>query len=88
MDLQTIITLIARHVLTTLAGALVAHGIIQASASEGFIGACMVIVGVLWSIWDKRGRAWLEAEKTRLEIMLAYRSNLKQPPAPSVGVKP
>jgi hypothetical protein len=98
MDTQTILTLIGRHVLTTLGGWLVSHGYLQASGLEGFVGAGMVIAGVFWSVWDKRGRDFLVAEKKRMEGLLGRRSELqaafaqqtaasKAPPAPSVPLK-
>jgi hypothetical protein len=59
----------------------------------------MVIAGVFWSVWDKRGRDFLVAQKKRLEDRLGRRSELqaafarqtaapKAPSAPSVQVKP
>jgi hypothetical protein len=62
MDWQTIAGLIARHALTSIAGVLVAHGYLQSSATEGFIGAGMLIAGVAWSWWQKSGQAALAAE--------------------------
>ncbi len=56
MDLQTILGLIARHALTTIAGTLVAHGYLASSGTEQFIGAGMVFLGIAWSWWQKVGQ--------------------------------
>ncbi len=57
MDVQTVLGLIARHALTTLAGVLVAHGYLGSSGTEQFIGAGMMLAGVGWSWWQKSGQA-------------------------------
>lgn len=66
MDWETIGGLIARHAFTTLGGALASHGIIQASATDGFVGACMVLTGVAWSAWTKYGKALVDAQLAKL----------------------
>jgi len=50
---------IVRHSLTVAAGALVAHGTVSSSTGEQLVGAGMVVAGLAWSWWDKRGRAQL-----------------------------
>ena len=47
---------IARHLLTMLGGYLVAKGTIDAAAAETIVGAGVSIVGVVWSLMEKRGR--------------------------------
>jgi hypothetical protein len=44
-----------RHILTTAGGFFAAKGIISGSAVTDFIGAGMVMAGVLWSWWEKVG---------------------------------
>lgn len=67
MNAQTILGLIARHALTTLAGILVSRGYLQASGTDAFIGACMLILGVGWSWWQKTGQQELAAELARFK---------------------
>lgn len=47
---------IARHLLTLGGGALVARGYIDAGAAETLVGAGVAIVGVVWSVYEKRAR--------------------------------
>ena len=47
---------IARHLLTIAGGFLVAQGTIDAAGVETLIGAGVAIVGVVWSIWDKKAK--------------------------------
>lgn len=62
MDWSTILGLLVRHTLTSVAGYLVAHGLLAAdpSATEAFVGACMFIGGVGWSAWQKYGRVLVD----------------------------
>ncbi len=55
MTWQTGLGLIARHVLTTIGGGLVASGAIDSGQLETGIGAIMVLGGIAWSVWQKRG---------------------------------
>ena len=48
---------IFRHLLTIVAGWLVAEGWIEASQAETVIGAILALIGVGWSVLDKRRRA-------------------------------
>jgi hypothetical protein len=70
MDWQTIAGLVARHAMTSLAGALVTLGLLQAGDRNNFISiASGILVGALglaWSWWQKRGHASLQAELDRL----------------------
>lgn len=43
-----------RHALTTAGGALATHGVIEAGQVEVGVGAIMALVGIGWSIWQKR----------------------------------
>lgn len=64
---QSILAGIVRHLVTTGAGVLVAHGYIQSSQSEQVIGAVMVLIGVGWSWWQKNGQAAVAAELAQLK---------------------
>jgi len=48
---------IARHVLTLVAGALASRGVIASSESEVVVGTGLGIVGIIWSIIDKKRQA-------------------------------
>jgi len=79
MDWQTIAGLIARHVMTLLAGALVTLGLLQASDQNNFIsiasGILVGLLGLAWSWWQKVGAARLKAE---LALLARNYSALKQ----------
>ena len=45
---------LVRHLLTTAGGALVAKGVIAATAVEPIIGGLMALFGVAWSLWRKK----------------------------------
>lgn len=55
--LQPILAGIVRHALTTDGGAMVAGGYMQSSDTSAFVGGGMVIAGIAWSWWQKRGQA-------------------------------
>ncbi len=57
MTWQTGLGLIARHVLTTIGGGLVASGAIDSGQLETGIGAIFVLVGIVWSVVQKRRAA-------------------------------
>lgn len=63
MEWSTIAGLLARHALTSIAGWLAAHGLMAAdpSATEAFIGAGMLILGIGWSAYVKYGKALVDA---------------------------
>ncbi len=48
---------LARHLLTAAGGALVAKGYVDAGTAETAVGALVALIGVGWSVWEKRGRA-------------------------------
>lgn len=52
--LNTAVMGIIRHILTLLAGWLVAKGWMEASQTETVIGAVLALAGVGWSVMDKR----------------------------------
>lgn len=64
--LTPILAGIARHALTTLGGGLVAGGYMESSDTSSFVGAGMVILGIIWSWWNKRGQAMVIDEIKRL----------------------
>jgi hypothetical protein len=47
---------VLRHILTVLGGIFVARGYADADAVNTAVGAATTLVGVGWSIWDKRER--------------------------------
>lgn len=52
--MQDIILGLVRHALTTGGGALVAKGLLGATMLEPTIGAVMTLIGVIWSILNKK----------------------------------
>jgi hypothetical protein len=46
-----------RHAVTTIGGMLVADGIISPGDDTKLAGSVMIIVGIAWSWWQKRGQA-------------------------------
>jgi hypothetical protein len=59
--LKPILAGLARHALTSLGGYLVASGAISSSQVDTFVGAGLMIAGVLWSWWQKVGQAKVAA---------------------------
>jgi hypothetical protein len=51
---QRVIMGVVRHGLTTIGGAMVANGYLDAAAAETVTGAGIALAGVAWSIWEKR----------------------------------
>lgn len=64
--LKSILAGIVRHGLTTLGGMLVSAGYMQSSDTAGFIGGGMVVAGIVWSWWQKRGQALVADELSKL----------------------
>jgi hypothetical protein len=58
---QAIAAGILRHVLTSAASLLVAHGYLQSSGTEQFVGAGLFLAGIAWSWWQKSGQAEVAA---------------------------
>lgn len=57
---------IARHVLTSIGGSLAAAGYIKGDAGvQEFVGAGLVLLGIAWSWWQKRGQAQVLAAVTK-----------------------
>ena len=54
---KTAILGIVRHILTTLGGILVTKGYVDASGIEAIAGGVVAVVGVVWSVLEKRARA-------------------------------
>lgn len=71
MDWQTLVAAALRHALTTAAGSLVAHGYIMGSEQEQFIGGGMLIAGLIWSWYQKRGQAMVADELARMKAKAA-----------------
>lgn len=43
-----------RHILTTAGGVLASKGVIESGQIETIVGAVVVLIGVVWSVWAKR----------------------------------
>jgi ABC-type nickel/cobalt efflux system permease component RcnA len=73
--LETVIAGQARHILTGVAGGLVAHGALTADQSNSFvqIGAGLVLygIGAGWSWWQKNGQALVKARLDKLRHRVA-----------------
>jgi len=73
--LETVIAGQARHILTGVAGGLVAHGALTADQSNSFvqIGVGLVLygVGAGWSWWQKNGQALVKARFDKLRHRVA-----------------
>lgn len=74
VDLQTFAGLFIRHALTTLGGILAAHGYLGSSTTEQFVSAAMVIIGILWSWWQKSGQIALMSELGELRRRVSARA--------------
>lgn len=55
--MQMIIASVVRHALTTVGGGLIVNGTMGSSDLEAIIGAATTIVGVIWSVIEKRNRS-------------------------------
>lgn len=53
---QTIVTAIARHLLTTVGGGFLMSFGITGTALEAVVGALSTLAGVAWSLYDKRSQ--------------------------------
>ena len=47
---------LARHLLTAGGGFLVAQGYLDAASRETVVGALVTLIGVGWSVYEKRSR--------------------------------
>jgi hypothetical protein len=56
MDQDTILGLV-RHALTSAGGYLVADGLATSSQVSDAAGAIVILIGLAWSIWNKRQHA-------------------------------
>lgn len=61
--MKTVYLGVLRHLLTIAAGALASKGIIDAAAAETLIGAVLAVVGVAWSVYEKRRRPVVSAQE-------------------------
>jgi hypothetical protein len=81
MDSKTFLAMLARTGLKCLAGFLVGHGYLQASATEAFIGAGMALAAAAWSFWNDYGAALAKAslDILRDKVQLAAARARKTP---------
>lgn len=56
MSLQPILMGVLRHVLTIVAGFIVARGWLDADSAQSLLGALIALIGVFWSAQDKQNR--------------------------------
>ena len=52
-----IITSLARHILTAVGGGLAVRYGVDGATSDAIIGGLAALVGVAWSVWDKRAKS-------------------------------
>lgn len=52
--MKEIFTSLLRHLLTSAGGALVGKGILAASVIDETVGALLTLVGVVWSVVEKK----------------------------------
>lgn len=60
-QMKAILAGFVRHALTTAGGALVTGGVLQSSQVTDFVGAGMILAGVAWSWYEKKGQAEINA---------------------------
>jgi hypothetical protein len=53
----TIVNAVLRHLLTTVGGFAVAKGYVDSGTLETVVGAILTLVGVGWSLYDKKQNA-------------------------------
>ena len=51
---QSMVAGVVRHVLTTAGGVFVTKGYVGASDWETVAGGIAVLIGVIWSVWQKK----------------------------------
>jgi len=78
---KTVLALVLRHGLTTLGGMLVSSGYINSSEASGLVGSGMVLAGVAWSWWQKKG------QKAMMEELARWRASANAPVPPAGGAK-
>ena len=47
---------LVRHGLTAAGTVLVTQGVLDAATAQTAVGALVALAGVIWSVWEKRGR--------------------------------
>ena len=76
-QLKSVLAGVVRHGLTTAGGYLVASGGIQSSQVSDFVGAGMVLVGIAWSWYQKKGQADINAAFKTLTANIKPASGVK-----------
>jgi hypothetical protein len=54
---QGIVAGVTRHILTGIGGIFAARYAIDGGAMDAIIGGITALVGVIWSIWDKKSKS-------------------------------
>jgi hypothetical protein len=78
---KTFLAGVLRHALTVLGGVLVHSGYVDASGANTLVGAGMILGGVAWSWWQKKGAAAAQEELARWKAS----ANTPAAPAPPAG---
>lgn len=73
MDTKTILAMLLRDALKTIAGALVLHGWVSSGTAEALIGLGMLAGASFWSFWVTSGRTMAQAslDILRAKVLLA-----------------
>ena len=77
-----------RHLLTVAAGVLAAHGYMNSSGVEQFVGFGMTCAGLAWSWWQKSGHAAVAADIANLRAILAARAAAARAGNPAPALPP
>jgi hypothetical protein len=67
--MNTYITSLVRHGLTTVGGSLVTKGLLSATLFDEVVGAVVVIAGVVWSVASKAILKKLHIEEVNVALM-------------------
>lgn len=67
MNARAIIEAVTRHLITKGAGVLLAHGTIKESEAEQITAAVIFLVGIAWSIFEKRAKQRAQAPEQPIE---------------------
>ncbi len=60
---STTVSALARHLLTFVGGALVTLGWFDQATAQSLVGALTTLVGIVWSLFDKKNVQMLLGEK-------------------------
>lgn len=78
MDAKTILAMLLRDALKTIAGALVLHGWVSSGTAEALIGLGMLAGASFWSFWVTSGRTMAQASLDILKAKILNAQELAQ----------